>query len=237
MRWRWWWVIGLLVSFQVGVEPVAARDTWPLEWSRLGPELSPETRIVAPVFRLEAPFRTQKDGGRWQTSNCGPATLGMVLDGFGVAGQATDDLRFRSHTYQGTVGMRTGTALQHIAKVADDFGIQSYGLYADNGEFNSWSLDDIRGQLRLGRPVMPLVRLYLLPGHETVGTRWGHYILLTGTTEEGFFYNDSLQTSPDSGNGRWIAAEQLADAMRASHIPGQAVAFGHGSARLPVWQP
>src|SRR5205085_9382495 len=71
--------------------------------------------IDLPTFRLIVPFRTQKDGGPWQISNCGPATLGMLLDGFGVTGQATDDLRFRAHTYQGTVGMRTGTALEHVA--------------------------------------------------------------------------------------------------------------------------
>src|SRR3954471_4655927 len=67
--------------------------------------------LTQPVFRLIVPFRTQKDGSRWQGSNCGPATLGMLLDGFGMTGQDTDDLRFRAHTYQGTVGMRTGTAL------------------------------------------------------------------------------------------------------------------------------
>src|SRR6266487_6386854 len=31
-------------------------------------------------FRMAVPFRTQKDGGPYQGSNCGPATLGMVLE-------------------------------------------------------------------------------------------------------------------------------------------------------------
>jgi hypothetical protein len=196
------------------------------------------SRIEAPVFRLEVPFRTQKDGGRWQVSNCGPAALGMVLDGFGLRGQATDDLRFRSHTYQGTVGMRTGTALEHVARVAEDFGVPTFGLFLEDGSFRRWTSDDLRTQLRQGRPVMALVRLYLLPGYEWIGPRWGHYVLLTGTDRDGFFYSDSLRTDPVEGTGGYIAVEALERAMLASHIPGQAVAFGGaGLAPLAVWLP
>jgi hypothetical protein len=63
------------------------------------PHENSQLRIENTDFRLVVPFRTQKDGGRWQTSNCGPATLGMLLDGFGIPDQATDDLRIRAHTY------------------------------------------------------------------------------------------------------------------------------------------
>lgn len=185
----------------------------------------PRERIESSAFRLAVPFRTQKDGSRWQGSNCGPAILGMVLDGFGQQGQSTDDLRFRSHTYQGTVGMRTGTALDHIAHVAEDFGMQTHGLYGAGGQWRSWTADDIREQLRLGRPVMPLVRLYLLPGYESSLPRWGHYVLITGMTDEGFFYSDPLQVDVLNGTGGYMSATQLLAAMRASHIPGQAVAF------------
>jgi peptidase C39-like protein len=239
MRGRRLVVIGVLVALQAAAPPAQAKEWehWPGEWNPGRPSLAASLRSAAPmsasrywidspVFRLDVPFRTQKDGGQWQTSNCGPAALGMVLDGFGIVGQPTDDLRFRSHTYQGTVGMRTGTALQHVARVAEDFGLSAHGLYNAAGEFSRWSLDDIRGQLRQGRPVMPLVRLYLLPGHEGVGTRWGHYILLTGISEDGFFYNDPLKPSAAEGMGRRISAEQLERAMANSHIPGQAVAFG-----------
>lgn len=194
--------------------------------------------VGAPVFRMVVPFRTQKDGGPWQTSNCGPAILGMVLDGFGIAGQATDDLRFRAHTYQGTVGMRTGTALEHLAHVAEDFGLPTYGLYDTTGRFRSWSIEEIRAQLHLGRPVMPLVRLYLLPGYEESGTRWGHCILLTGPTEDEFFYSDPLKIDPVAGRSGRISADRLAAAMGNSLIPGQAVAFGGtDSPRLPIWTP
>ena len=93
-------------------------------------------------------------------------------------------------------------------------------------------------QLRLGRPVMPLVRLYLLPGYEGSGTRWGHYILLTGVSEKGFFYSDPLKTEPVAGRGGRISADQLAAAMANSPIPGQAVAFGPGGGvHLSIWTP
>jgi len=193
--------------------------------------------IEEPVFRLSLPFRTQKDGGRWQTSNCGPAILGMVLDGFGVAGQSTDDLRHRAHTYQGTVGMRTGTALEHIAHVAEDLGVATQGLYASEGRFHSWTADEIRDQLRAGRPVMPLVRLYLLPGYGDMAARWGHYILLTGVTPDGFYYSDPLKADAAQGATGIIAGAQLERAMANSHIPGQAVAFGHREVPLHLWSP
>jgi len=248
---RWVVLVGLIVALQVAVPRVEAQEWehWPGEWKPGRPSVAasvrnaanpppPEYWIESAIFRLDVPFRTQKDGGAWERSNCGPAALGMVLDGFGIVGQTTDDLRYRSHTYQGTVGARTGTALQHVARVAEDFGISTHGLYNANGEFNRWSIDDIRGQLHQGRPVLPLVRLYLLPGNEDVGTRWGHYVLVTGISEDGFFYNDPLKPSAGEGLGRHISAGQLAMAMANSHIPGQAVSFGGArSGPLPVFAP
>jgi len=193
-------------------------------------------RLDSPVFRLMVPFRTQKDGSPWQGSNCGPATLGMILDGFGVTGQTTDDLRLRAHTYQGTVGWRTGTGLQHVAHVAEDFGIGTQGLYAPDGSYRYWEIADVVAELRQGHPVMPLVRLYLVPGYEGMSSRWGHYILLTGLAPDGFYFSDSLKTDAAPGTTGVISERQLATAIAGSHIPGQAVAFS-GPRDLDVWLP
>lgn len=194
------------------------------------------SRLDSPVFRLVVPFRTQKDGSPWQGSNCGPATLGMILEGYGIAGQSTDDLRFRAHTYQGTVGWRTGTALEHVAHVAEDFGVRTFGLYGSDGAFRYWQISDIVSELREGHPVMPLIRLYLLPGYEGMSTRWGHYILLTGLAPDGFYFSDSLKTDPTAGTSGVITEHQLAAAIAGSQIPGQAVAFA-GPRDLDVWLP
>jgi hypothetical protein len=210
--------------------PVLAR-------SAAAAEPPPSTQnLTQPVFRLLVPFRTQKDGSRWQTSNCGPAVLGMVLDGFGVTGQETDDLRFRAHTYQGTVGMRTGTALDHVAHVADDLGLSTVGLWAGEGAFHHWTVTEIADEVRRGHPVMPLVRLYLVPGYEGLAPRWGHYILITGIAPNGFYFSDPLKTDPVAGTTGLISAGQLERAIEASHIPGQATAFA-GPKPLPVWTP
>ena len=245
-----WWLatLGVVLGLLGSASPALAWQDWPGEW-RPGrpsqavvaverPTARPE-RIELPAFRLAVPFRTQNDGGRWQTSNCGPAILGMVLDGFGVMGQATDDLRFRSHSYQGAVGMRSGTALQHIVRVAEDLGITTVGLYEEGDRFRSWSMDDIRDQLRQGRPVMSLVRLYLMPGYEGIGARWGHYVLVTGIAEDGgFFYSDPLQTDPAFGTTRVVSPAQLERAMSQALVPGQAVAFGSPSTPpLEMWTP
>ena len=97
----------------------------------LGPIAPEELADPAPSVpaRLEAmPFRTQRDGSQWAGSNCGPAALAMVLEAYGI-GRDNDELRYLSHTYQGTWGRRTGTALEHLARVAEDFGVRTSGLY------------------------------------------------------------------------------------------------------------
>ena len=229
-------VLLALLMVAASAQSAAARPDDPGTFSRSPSGPSWETRLASTHFRLVVPFRTQKDGGRWQTSNCGPATLGMLLDGYGIVGQETDDLRFRMHTYQGTVGMRTGTGLEHVAQVAKDIGLTAHEMYTPDGSYRRWQVADIAEQLRLGRPVMPLVRLYLVPGYENLAPRWGHYILLTGIAPDGFYFSDSLKTDPGAGVSRVITEQQLAAAISASHIPGQAVAFS-GPRDLPVWTP
>lgn len=207
-----------IVQAGVPLARPAVLDPWPEAPSR--------QLIESPSFQLLVPFRTQKDGSRWQSSNCGPAALGMLLDGFGITGQETDDLRLRAHTYQGTVGMRTGTGLEHVAHVAEDLGLLTYGLYNSDGSYRHWSPEDVASELRRGHPVMPLVRLYLVPGYEGMATRWGHYIVLTGIVGDGFYFSDPLKTDPIAGVSGVISRSQLAAAMNASHIPGQAASFG-----------
>jgi hypothetical protein len=232
---RIWRHLAVMAAALAAVLTIVAAPVSP---AAAAPEPPPSTQnLTQPVFRLIVPFRTQKDGSRWQTSNCGPAVLGMVLDGFGVTGQDTDDLRYRAHTYQGTVGMRTGTALDHVAHVGEDLGLSTVGLWAGEGAFHHWTVGEIADEVRRGHPVMPLVRLYLVPGYEGLAPRWGHYILITGIAPGGgFYFSDPLKTDAVAGTTGLIPASQLERAMEASHIPGQATAFG-GPKPLPVWTP
>jgi Peptidase_C39 like family len=187
-------------------------------------EAEPEAEVVLEAQGpVNVPWRTQLDGSRFAGANCGPASLGMILEAFGTT-KGTDDLRYRSHTYQGTWGSYTGTALEHLAHVAEDFGVPTRGLY-DGRRFHTWTTDELREELRQGHPVMILVKYRLLPGHE--GSRAGddHYIVLWDVDGDKFVYNDPAFTRARDGYGRRMTAATLAAATRSAIIPGQAVAF------------
>ena len=177
---------------------------------------------------VEPPYRTQLDDSIYARSDCGPAVLGMVLADYGMD-EDTLDLRRLTHTYQGTwPAVRVGTALQHIAHVAEDFGLTSHGLY-DDGEgdvFHQWNVDEIATEVAAGRLVIPLVRFGLLPGHEDTGVRWGHYILLYAVADDGFMYQDPAVRPIEAGRARRISRAQLDRAMAPVWPPRQAVALG-----------
>jgi hypothetical protein len=177
----------------------------------------------APRGKLAVPWRTQLDGSRFAGANCGPASLAMILEAFGVQ-QSVHDLRYRSHTYQGTWGSFTGTALEHLARVSDDFGVPTRGLY-EGRRFRPWSIADLREEVRQGHAVMILVKYRLLPGHQ--GSRAGddHYIVLWDLDGDEFVYNDPAFTRARDGYARRISPGALEQATRSAIIPGQAVAF------------
>jgi hypothetical protein len=183
--------------------------------------------LTSGAFKLDVPFHSQKDGDRFQGSNCGPAALSMVLSAFGTD-RTNADLRLISHTYQGTVGYRGGTALQYVARAAEDFGVEPIGLYDGPDQFHRWTIDEVRDELEAGRPVVPLVKYRLLPGHEASTIRFDHYVVLYGVDGDRFLYHDPAYDSSREGAARWISADQLNTAMRSSIVPGQAVAFDPG---------
>jgi hypothetical protein len=182
---------------------------------------------VARTRLLAAPlYRTQLDDSRYASSNCGPAVLGMVLDAYGIS---LDNLTLRrlTHSYQGNWPGRGGTALQHIARVAEDFGLRASGLYEEDGEtFRHWTSDDVLDEVRRGRWVIPLVRYNLLPGHEG-GVGFGHYILVYAMQGDGYLYHDPAYRPIEQGRARWISRAQLDRAMVPVLEPRQAVALGH----------
>ncbi len=174
----------------------------------------------------EPVYRTQRDGSRYALSNCGPASLGMVLDAYGMS-YSNLELREMTHTYQGTWPGRGGTALQHMAHVAEDFFVPVHGLYDVPGEeFHKWTIDDVADELAKGRWVIPLVRYGMLPGHETSGVRTGHYIVLYRISGEGFLYDDPAFDPIEQGKSRWISRAQLDEAMNPVLVPRQALALG-----------
>jgi hypothetical protein len=177
----------------------------------------------AAVVSRPLPFRTQRDGSQWAGSNCGPAALAMIFAAWNID-QTNDQLRYYSHTYQGTWGRRGGTALEHLAQVAEDFGIRTAGLY-EGDQFHRWSVDELREQVAQGHPVIVLVKYRLLPGREYSPVRYDHYVVLWDVTPTGFVYNDPIYPDADEGYARFMTDDQLAAAMRPTMESRQAVAF------------
>jgi hypothetical protein len=176
---------------------------------------------------MEPPYRTQFDDSIYARSDCGPAVLGMALAAYGID-EDTLDLRQLTHTYQGSWPVvRVGTAMQHIAHAASDFGLSTTGLYAADAEtFHQWTVDEVAAEVAVGRLVIPLVRFGLLPGHEDSGVRWGHYILLYALDGDGFVYQDPAVRPFEAGRARWISRDQLDQAMAPTWPPRQALALG-----------
>jgi hypothetical protein len=205
--------VALLLLASLSVPAVANADTW--------------YQRVLVRRTVEPPYRTQLDDSIYARSDCGPAVLGMALGAYGLD-EDTLNLRFLTHTYQGTwPTVRVGTALQHIAHVAEDFGLSSFGLYEPDGEtFHEWSVDELAQQVARGRLAVPLVRYGLLPGHEESGVRFGHYILLYAIDGDGFAYHDPAMRPIAEGRGRWISRAHLERAMAPVWPARQALALG-----------
>ncbi|MBI3968976.1 MAG: C39 family peptidase [Chloroflexi bacterium] len=176
---------------------------------------------------LSVPFRTQVDADPWARANCGPASLAMVLDGYGVS-TSTGDLRTLSNSFQGLYSYDQGIGLDALGKIAEIAGLRTVGPYREGGRgYAAWSLDDIRNQVRQGRPVITLTKYYTLPGHGNANTDTDHWIVITGTRGEDFIYNDAAY-SGTNGYGMLISPGGLLRAWQSSSIPHHAAAFALG---------
>jgi len=163
--------------------------------------------------RILVPYRSQLDGAPWAGANCGPTTLGMGLGSLGINVSSTE-LRRQVLNAQGIWGNNVGSLIDALARVASSYGARPIGLF-DGNRIARWSLEDVREQLRAGRPVIAQVRFRALPGRAGVRYFNDHYIILTGLSGESFLYNDPVD-SDGPGADRLLTAAQLEAAMNAS---------------------
>ena len=177
-------------------------------------------------FSLAVPFRTQKDGARFQGANCGPASLAMVLESYKMV-QTNSDLRWLTQGYQGNQGRGGGTNLEDLASVGKDFGLNPTGLY-NGDDFARWSPADVETQVRQGHPVIALVKYRLLPDHLTATIGYDHYVVIFGVRGDEFLYHDPAYQDAEDGAYHWISTSQLERAMAIASVPQQAVAFAPG---------
>lgn len=168
---------------------------------------------------LDVPYRSQIDGTAWASSNCGPASIGMVLEAFDVAAP-TRELRSRANQLLGISDPSTGTRIQDLARVVQEKGLVTFGPYAEGGrpQFRRWTLDDVRREIRNGYPVVPQVYYPLLPNHRKNPVITDHYVVIVGIQGEGFVFNDPADRH-EPGYRRSMTSGELTQAWRASSLP------------------
>jgi len=173
---------------------------------------------------LGVPFRSQMDGGDFQYVNCGPASLTMVLAGFGLEvgpSQVRDYLNNLIDNFDTDLG----TSLDSLSRIAREAGLTPMDLYSDRGGYRDWSTDAVRWHVQQGHPVITLVKYRNLPGHSKSLSEFDHYIVISGLTPNGFIYNDAAFATT-LGYGLEISDVELETAWDNSSIPHHAVALG-----------
>jgi hypothetical protein len=177
------------------------------------------------------PYRTQLDGSDYESANCGPTTLGMALEAFGVN---VDQAELRSEVLTSEDfnpdDTDAGSFIWALARVAQGRGLRTYGLYESDGEtLHQWNIDEVRANVRAGRPVIAQVVYRGLPGREDSNYYEDHFVVITGLMGNDFIYNDPIggaQARESPGWDRLMTSEELHRAMHASDRSYAYTAFG-----------
>ena len=191
----------------------------PAEREAPRPLARPFSPFVGSV-RLDVPYRTQLDGSISAQANCGPTSIAMALESFGVY-IPTSQSRAIATRSMGIFSPWSGTTLESLRDVARTYGLEGLDLH-ENGRYKRWTLDDVRRHLRAGHPVIPQLRYRLMPGREWTWVGFDHYVVINGMDGDDFIITDPV---PHNGRGeRTITAQQLLRAWMGSDQPGAALA-------------
>jgi Peptidase_C39 like family len=205
------------------------RVAW-VDWQEVAASRGPADRDVpiaqtyspfATTARLGVPYRTQLDGSISSASNCGPTSVSMAIEAFGVF-VPTAQARAVANRAMGTRDPFGGTTLESLRAVAETYGLQGLDLH-EGGRYKRWTLDDVRTHLRAGHPVIPQLRYRMMPGREWLWVGYDHYVVITGMDGDDFIINDPIGIN---GHGeRVLSGQQLLRAWMNSDHPGAAVAI------------
>ena len=191
---------------------------------------------------LPVPYRSQLDGNPYELADCGPASVAMILGGYGKD-IPTMELRRAINKLQGTEGnYDAGSFIESLAAVSLQYGLRPIGLFSGGLDakgkpgLRRWFFDEVRRTLEAGHPIVPQVWYKGLPGREQK-EYWGdHYIVLTGYTAEGIIYHDPIDKE-GSGAARRMTWAQLDKAWRNSDFPYAGVAVAGSSDRPSLLAP
>jgi uncharacterized protein YvpB len=171
---------------------------------------------------LEVPIRSQYDGTEYQNSNCGPTSLAMVLDAFGVTAQ-TYKLRNLTNLMQGNFEVEDGTSLWDLSSIAQEAGLRVLGLNGPGG-YHRWTTAELRDEVRHGHPVVTLVKMRDLPDHAASQSASDHYVVVVGLDGENLLINDPAMPAR-LGYRRPISPADLEAAWADSSMPRHGAAF------------
>ena len=200
----------------------------------------PGAVVTESAVRLPVPYRTQLDGSAYQSANCGPASIGMVLQAFGKY-MPTTDLRRAANRMQGTAGWYdSGVALEVLTEIVSEHGLVPRGLFVPGGAsrrgYVRWSMDDVRQALRNGDVMVPQVHLATLPGQEHSHRGVDHFIVIIGYDEDRFIYHDPAFNG-GGGHSLWITEERLSLAWKRGDYPFAGFSVGPGEGIEPLVEP
>jgi hypothetical protein len=180
----------------------------------------------SPEVWLKVPFRRQLDGSPFEDANCGPTVLNMVLERFGVGGPQAMVRRDVLALQPDENCDDCGVYIENLASVAASRGLQVRKLRDnDPTAFHSWTQEEIKAELRAGRPVVVQAFYRALPGRSTSPYYGDHYIVMHGLLGDRFVYNDPIDVE-GPGYSRLITAQQLDKAMANSDFPYAGFAVG-----------
>jgi Peptidase_C39 like family len=218
------------VAVRVGdADNTDGRIAW-VNWSDVSVSRAPTERDVpndrafspyASTVRLSVPYRTQLDGSLSSAANCGPTSVSMVLESFGVY-VPTAQARTLAMRAMGVYDPWGGTTLESLQSVAQTYGLQGLDLH-ENGRYKRWTLDDVRTHLRAGHPVIPELRYRMMPGREWLWISTDHYVVITGMIGDDFVINDPI--GMDGHGERVITGQALLRAWMSSDFPGAGFAI------------
>jgi hypothetical protein len=177
---------------------------------------------------LMVPYRSQLDGSAYALSNCGPASLSMVLAFYGIDAPP-GDLRVRAMQAQhswvdddGGYSDSYGVFVYNLASVAEAMGLRSTGLWSREGvrvdRLREWQPSDLRRDIQADHPVIVQVTYRAIPSHAGSRAQDDHYIVVHGTIGTDFVYSDPLGTG-GSGPDQTISERDLAYAMGTATTP------------------
>ncbi len=176
---------------------------------------------VQAAVRLPIQYRTQLDGTPYAEANCGPASLGMAMSVFGVnvpLGPLREQVLVAQDMNPSDAD--SGSFVWALGSVAESYGLQAVSLYESDGQtLHRWTVDDVRQQVKQGRPVVLQARYRALPGHEDIAYYGDHFVVVTGLVGDNFLYDDPIPSSGSKAKPGWdrvMTPAQLDLAMNAS---------------------